>query len=809
MYCLNRRIGFIALWLAVVMLAGCPGPQGPQGSQGPQGLQGASGLPGADGVQGSQGPAGDGGLPGVSTGRISGLVLDGTDGPIAGASVVTQPSALGATSAADGSFSIADVPIGVYTITVTAAGYANGTAGGISVVAGQTANVNVALSAPAATSGTVTGKVMKYEAEGESPGMAGASVALVDAEELAASSSKTPLETLAASSSLIATTANDGAFSIPSVAPGRYFIHAAPGSADADAVLPGGDASRISFSVAAGATVEKDILLSQQPSSSASYVGSARCLLCHDGATAPDKTGFKETLHALVYRAPDQASSIQDLSKYPNANSAHAFFKDGNGRDNTGNGDEYGLRLSAADGFSAFTGYAIWLGYDGRYFMQFSDNALAMKSEKYYAEFTFGGHGIFKERWVTRVNLDKSYALEAGGDSSYYVLPVQYDENLQAGAEPFAAYNPGNWGAPTVDGGSAKTPAKNKSFDLNCAGCHFTGTSLTRDANGLYHADAVDTTSAAGIIDYDGDGAKDEMIVGCETCHGPGSEHASGAAALRAKLVLPRYLSAERDAMLCGRCHTRGTGHGEAVGEGEETEYPSSGEITADPNTIAFPYPGIGYDEFVADFHNDNPGIYGDAVGHSRQHHQQYVDLQKSTHYKNPYRLMSCSDCHDMHNRELGPSLKKSSENNELCLDCHAPYGFGLGTEYGWQAEANAVSGHMLEFAGMAAGYDPENQAGFAAGTATGGAGQCATCHMPKTAASQSRFIHEAVNSSGQPSGGRIRGDISSHVFDIVTPADSQALFYNASSNKQMPNSCGSCHNNYVEGPDYAYKRAQ
>jgi len=749
-------------------------------------------------------------------------VEDEDGAPIANVAISVSPAVSDATSGADGVFSIGDVPIGVYTVMITAAGYAPESVAGVSVTAGQTANVDVSLAAAAPVSGAVTGKVVMYDSkEGEeaNPALANATVALVDAYALAASSSKTPLETLAAQSTLAATTNSIGEFTIANVAPGLYFIHAAPATTDMGGVLPGGDESRRSFYVAAGATENKTIVLSQQPSSSAQYVGSAQCLQCHAGPIGgiPAKADFKSTLHALVYRAPDDvAADIQDLSNYPNANAAHVFFKDGNSRDNTGASDTYGLRLSAADGFSAFSSYVVWLGFDGRYFMQFSDNALTMKSEKYYVEFTFGGHGIYKERWITRVDKDKHYASTAGGSSSYYVLPVQYDERLQAGAEPFHPYpspqSQSNWNAPTVDGGPAVTPGKSKSFDLNCAGCHFTGNTLTRDADGLYHAaalaPAVANDAEAGVIDYDGDGKKEEMIIGCEACHGPGSEHASSGGAQK-KLVLSRFLSAERDAMLCGRCHTRGTGHGEAVGEGEHTEYPSSGDITSDPATLAFPYPGIGYAEFVADFHNDNPGVWADEVGHSRQHHQQFPDLQKSLHYKNPYDLLGCSDCHDLHSRDIGASLRKRSDNNDLCLDCHAPYGFGLSEGYGWQAEAVAVSEHMSEYAGMTSGYDPLNLGLFAEDTATGGAGQCATCHMPKTAASQARFIHETVNANGQPSGGRIRGDISSHVFDIITPAVSQGLYNNVATNRQMPNSCGSCHNSVSDNLDYSYKRAQ
>lgn len=744
----------------------------------------------------------------IVKGSIKGVVVDGGTGdPIAGASVVTSPASAPDTTGGKGKFAFAELPIGIYTVTVTATGYEQQEISGVSVTAGQTADLEIEMNLPPVTTASVSGTILKHDLPSDVP-LAGATVALVDAQALASSASKTPLETLAAASPYTAVTDGEGEYLIQGIAPGSYFVHASPSVADTDTVLPGGDKSRESIAIEVDAKVSLTMVLSQQPSSTATYVGTGTCLYCHDGTAAPDMTGYKKTLHALVYRVPDETSSIQDLSDLPNANAAHAFFKDGNSRDNTGASDEYGLHINATD-FPMFTTanaadrYDIWLGFEsgsGKYFMQFSDTANTMRSEKYYVEFTWGGMGIYKERWVTRAKANLSYDPDpAGGDSSYYILPIQYDEQLQAGAEPFHPYNYTNWGPPTVDGGPARAPAKNKSFDLNCAGCHFTGNTLARDANGLYHADALNTSNAAGIIDFDGDGHKDEMVIGCEGCHGPGSEHVQ--AGLPPRVVLTRYLSAERDAMLCGRCHTRGAGKATFTGTADHPEYPAAGT-----DTISFPKPGIGYDEFAGSYHTDNPGVFADDVGHSRQHHQQYVDLQKSKHYKNQYALVGCSECHELHNREIGPSLSARDDNNQLCLSCHALYDFGLQPGYTIGQEADAVSDHMIEYAGMASGYDPQNLAGFASETADGGPGKCSSCHMPKTAASQSRWIHETVNAQGQPSGGRIRGDIASHVFDVVTPAESQALYNSVATNRQLANSCSACHNSVTDNLDYAYK---
>jgi predicted CXXCH cytochrome family protein len=783
--------------------AGSQGDRGAAGSQGdigPTGANGTSGDPGPTGPQGGPGDPGPTGPIGVSVGSITGTVTDGdTALPIASAIVGTQPPTMTAPSAADGSYTLADIPIGVYVVEVSATGYGTTTIGTVSVTAGGTRIVDVQLFVPPVTLGSVSGTVIRRSPTDDP--VAGATVALVDAFALAASQSEQPLEDLAAASLYFAITDLAGAYVIADVPPGLYYAHVMPDALDADDVLPGGDVSRESIAVSAGQDTALDIVVSQRPSSAATYVGSSTCLGCHDGSPATDATGWTRTLHALVYRVPDTPTANQDLSQLPDHDFAHTFFKDStvepaNTRDNTGAGDEYGLRIDNA-GFPMFpAAYNLLLGHDGAYFVQFEDPAGPTLSMKYYVAFTFGGHGVYKERWVTRVATDGSHDPTAGGDSSYYVLPVQYDEKLQPGVEPFHPYNAANWGPPAMAGGPAVRPAQNKSFDNNCAGCHFTGTALSRDGMGNFLADAAD--DPAGVMDYDGDSSLDEMVIGCEACHGPGSEHASGPGPGQ-NIVVPGLLSAERANQVCGSCHTRGHGIG-SLG-GDVTEYPSAGT-----GPLTFPVPGMSRDEFVTGFHVDNPGLYADDTGHSRQHHQQYLDFLKSGHYRNPYQLLTCGDCHDLHNRDIGRSLSAPADDNTLCLNCHAPYTFGLAAPWTGEQEALSVSEHMTDYADMTIGYDPTNTAGVAPDTATGGVGQCAGCHMPRTAASQSRFIYDGVNAQLQPAGSRVRGDVSSHVFDVIMPAQSQALYIAGGANNQMPNSCASCHNTLGGiAPDYAY----
>jgi hypothetical protein len=54
---------------------------------------------------------------------------------------------------------------------------------------------------------------------------------------------------------------------------------------------------------------------------------------------------------------------------------------------------------------------------------------------------------------------------------------------------PWTGYNPSNW--TDASGTILGEPAKNKSFDNNCAGCHFTGVKLPRDSAGYFHASAT------------------------------------------------------------------------------------------------------------------------------------------------------------------------------------------------------------------------------------------------------------------------------------------------------------------------------
>lgn len=728
-------------------------------------------------IAGCGGDGNGGGASQAASGTIAGVVTDSATGaPIAGAGVSTTPAAGSATANATGAFTITGVPAGVYEVEAAATGYESQSVANVTVTAGQTTSVQLQLSQGAATA-SVTGRVLDA-ADFPVPT---AAVVLIDAGQVAASGLEVeePLATLEPTSPYRVATGTDGTFALSGVMPGSYYLYVVPSD---DIRLPGGSRSRAATAIAVGHNDLGTILLSHTPSPAATYVGSTSCLTgCHAEGIAPDKHGYIQTLHAMTYRVPGVYTANMDPSLYPRRDRALGYFFDGNPDDNSGENDGYGYLLDRLS-----NDYNVLLGNDGRYFAVFRSKDGAILSERYYVDFTFGGEGIWKQRFVTRI-AGQHYV--GPGTGSYYILPIQFDERAQEGlgVKPWVGYNAANWGAPTTDGGATKSPAQAKSFDLNCAGCHFTGTALTVDAAGDYRADAVDDPN--GALDYDGDGTLDEIVQGCEMCHGPGSEHIASPGK---RIIQPGLLAAERASMICGQCHVRGEGKGK-VG-GAHTEYPSRGTDAL----IEFPRAGVTRAEFVAQFHTDKPGQWPDERKHAKQHHQQYHDHIRSRHYRNGAYLLACDSCHDSHDASRPRNVIGSVEDNSACMTCHATAApFSLPPAPASETVAVAVESHMVEYAGMATLYDPANRLGLINYSALGysdtpflgGPGNCVSCHMPRTSKSAGLWIKE-----GGSSGTIVLADITSHQFGVVTPAVSANLKLKGEADI-IPNSCGACHN--------------
>ncbi len=159
-----RMVAVLALGFALASCesaagpAGATGPQGIAGTPGQAGVDGAPGKNGADGSNGADGATGPQGVPGAkgdpgadgnvaaAKGGITGVVTAANGGaPLAGVLVTTLPVALTATTAADGSFALANVAIGSYSLTFSKAGYLSQTLGTVGVVALNQTQLGVAL----------------------------------------------------------------------------------------------------------------------------------------------------------------------------------------------------------------------------------------------------------------------------------------------------------------------------------------------------------------------------------------------------------------------------------------------------------------------------------------------------------------------------------------------------------------------------------------------------------------------------------------------------------------------------------------
>jgi predicted CXXCH cytochrome family protein len=306
---------------------------------------------------------------------------------------------------------------------------------------------------------------------------------------------------------------------------------------------------------------------------------------------------------------------------------------------------------------------------------------------------TYGGWG-WKQRYQVKIG------------NLHYILPFQWNQATSR----WVPYNLQNW---YHEDGSLKQPPAEKSFEMSCAGCHNTGLELKKVERG-YESKYV------------------ELNIGCERCHGPGSEHVRSPRA-KGAILHPRKLPYERSLEVCGQCHSRGV----SVPHGT-FEYPWNDKENK-PYKIGEP---------LSNYYRFKPGIWGDPESHSKSHHQQWLDFLKSGHF---YARVHCFDCHNPHGGPSRSQLTKADHNNNLCLSCH-----GKSEKF---STPRAIRTHTKH------NYAPE----------TRGTSRCTSCHMVKTAASA-----EA-------------GDIHNHDFRIIRPRLSLEMF-EKDPKHVLPNSCNGCH---------------
>lgn len=537
-----------------------------------------------------------------------------------------------------------------------------------------------------------------------------------------------------------------------------YFIYVKPTGTDTGH-LPGGSLTRTAL--AGSALVGKDtaVKVSTMPSSAATYIGSSLCMACHK-----DKAGVKQTLHKLGIMVPKSPSGLQDVTQFSSTTNLdqdfYAGLKKFEGAGTTlyyygysgGSGGSFKTLPTNPTATQLGSGQPVYFtlqlykdasGYHVK-FTNLINPTDPMSGTVRDVALTYGG-GLHKQRYMTKIG------------SSIYVLPLQFqpqgsDSSTESRRFQWIEYDTTSkkwWNGTTsmfIDPNTDATGRK-KSFDIFCAGCHYTGYSVTKNSD--------DSFTASAASDYKGEihpatGTEQEMNIGCESCHGPGSEHMD-AGGLGKSIITPMNLTPEREVQICAQCHTRTNSNDK---DGLKLENP------LDKNNKMM-LPGTSRASFLANniVGYDTTAFWGDAK-HAKKHHSQATEFIQTKKYRNGTKLLTCASCHDLHAPGTDRHQMSGTSDNTLCLSCHS-------TKTDLKTHMDATTGYNM-------------------GTGT----LCIQCHLQKTAQSGSGSPTTTFKS---PSGQEyFHNDISSHMFDVP-------LRSSISASNKMPiaftNECGVCHN--------------
>ena len=511
-----------------------------------------------------------------------------------------------------------------------------------------------ALAAPAKTS-----RVQGVIQDADGVKVASATVWLIPAADVAAMA-KTPVEVkrdspndeplednLAANRSRYLNAKSDagGQFTIAGVPNGTFFLYVEPADGR---YLPGGDQSRKALATKTLAAKPVTVKVSGNAPDGATYVGSSKCIKCHD-----DQEHFTKTLHRLGIRVIGDESKLQDYSRFPDFNKGLDKLLAGtkfwfHGYDAKRGFDKYQMSDKEPADPSAVSFTAT--------FFKDTDGKLKFRTENardpsdpprvYPVELTYGG-GLYKQRYLYRVgqNLFPFVQFNTTGDAAYG----------DRTRKPWRDYH-ADWLFKEETGKLTDPPAK-KSFERECAACHYAGFTLTQKADGVYVAGSVNDRK--GELDIDGDGVPNEINMGCETCHGPGSVHAEMEKSV--SIVSPGKLTSERATTICVQCHSRPQGH-------------LSNDSPVDITNRMMP-PGISRNTFLTQFTSREDAaekdFWPDGV-HSKAHHQQGTDFIRSSKYRNERHLVACYDCHDPHGAAKHAHQRKGAPDSaQACNECH------------------------------------------------------------------------------------------------------------------------------------------
>ena len=255
------------------------------------------------------------------------------------------------------------------------------------------------------------------------------------------------------------------------------------------------------------------------------------------------------------------------------------------------------------------------------------------KDGKYYVN-TIGPDWEFHDYEISHVigiDREQSY-LTKFPNGALHVLPVEWevDEQKWEDEDGLKKNYPGD-GKYWSDPGSV--------WQFRCGACHVTGMKINYDkASDLFNTKWAD------------------LGIGCEACHGPGSNHIRAAQEFfvgeQETIVNPSKLPWKLRAAVCGQCHNWGASIADVSPAREGF-----------PDKYAFP----------ADYKVGQPLylFYEEELDEDKKHHQQYNEWIASSHARAG---IMCTTCHAVHQEGMHKNPHKALTKyigDSLCTNCH------------------------------------------------------------------------------------------------------------------------------------------
>ena len=564
-----------------------------------------------------------------------------------------------------------------------------------------------------------------------------------------------------------------------------YYVFVKPGTQDTEH-LPGGDLSRLALSPNAVPRIGVHIQLSWTPPADATYIGTSACYVCH-----ADKPNFKKHAHQVGLQAAGTLTANQDLGAHPSMGEFLAkftpataytdsgvkvlFYED---YDGTRYADKFKVFEDTTGGGKVYMKVYLWNAagaYQVTLVNQLNPNDVPLTLN---VKLTYGG-AFFRQLLLVDAPGRKGrypfLQFQAFSDQISKGKDSYYDQTRRV----FRDYDGARFFSPGPDGqyGTADDvlalPSPAETFEGQCAGCHFTGYTATKDA-ATQELLASAVPDINGAFDAAGNGQLEEVNVGCEACHGPGSAHRSEALKAATEpsrgkinykgkfIVNPALLGADRANMICGRCHDQVLGNSQLG----VREVPLN-------NLEQFPLPGISRSQYLAQYVSRKTfaldELWQDGI-HPKIHRGQYFTWLQSQHARNTRQMVACDNCHDNHgdsNFERFLLDDPTDPNSTLCQSCHAI----------------DVASHTLQYTGS---------------VMIGASQTCVACHMERTARSGAGLPGLVLGTpSGTASDANLfywRNDLASHVMDVPTKFSAAGVQPGTAMPVPYTNACGTCH---------------